>query len=255
MNENIPNNEALLSFLDGELSPSERAAIEEKLTADTNLQLELESLSAAKQAVVSYGTKKRIASIHTEMMETLRHNEPAKVFRLNTVLYNSIRIAALLVIIIGATVLFQYYNASSGQLFRDNYQPFQMSQERGTQENSVLKQAYLKGNFEEVINGLSQISHPAVEDYFLAANAALSVNKPDLAISNFLAVQHLNSTNNTHNFEEATAYYLAMAYLQNQQPAKALPILEDIHNDKTHPFHQKAGSWFIQKLRRLAAQQ
>jgi hypothetical protein len=251
MNEQTPNTEALLRFLDGELSPAERSSFEEKLGSDSNLQNDLESLSAAKQAVISYGTQKRIASIHTEMMKTLSQEEPKKVIRLNSILYYGMRVAALLVIIIGVTVLFQYYNASSDQLFRENYQAFQISQERGDHENNSLKKAYINGNFAAVTTGLSQISNPTAEDYFLAGNAALSLNKPEMAINNFLAVQQQNSSKNTHFYEDETSYYLAMAYLENQEPAKALPLFEGIHNDKTHTFHRKVGSWFIQKLKRL----
>jgi tetratricopeptide (TPR) repeat protein len=255
MNDNSTNAEVLIRFMDGELENDESKSIIERLAADNNLAAELENLRLAKDAVKLYGLKTRISSVHTEMMKDL--NAPkasAPVIGIRRILKYSSRIAAIVIMVWGTTVLYQYFTATPEQLFRDNYETFTLRETRGVSGVSVLQQPFKKGDMKTTMALFNQLKDPQAEDYFLHANAALQAGNSSEAIKSFLALQQKNKSANTHIFEEDTQYYLALAFLHNNEPAAALPLFEQIHSDKNHPYYRKVSSWFLKKLQRLSEQ-
>jgi tetratricopeptide (TPR) repeat protein len=82
----------------------------------------------------------------------------------------------------------------------------------------------------------------------MAGNAYLKLNNAAEAITCFLSVQQINSTQQTHLYQDDTEYYLAMSYLKNDEPSKAIPLFEKIHADKNHLYNSKVSWWFLEKL-------
>jgi tetratricopeptide (TPR) repeat protein len=254
MNDNSTNTDLLIRYMDGELENDELRFVTEKLAADNALAAELENLHLAKDAVKSYGLKTRIASVHADMMKELKESKTsAPVIGLRSILKYSSRIAAFAIIVLGLTFLYQYYTATPEQLFRNNYETFTLRETRGASEVSVLEQPYKKRDLQSTMSLFNQLKNPGAEDYFLNGNAALGNDRPVEAIKSFLALQQKNKENDTHLFEEDAQYFLALAYLRNNEAAAALPLFERIHADKNHPYHSKVSSWFLRKLERLAA--
>lgn len=252
MNNNYTQTEQLIQYLDGELETASRQELEAKLSAEPALAAELESLRLAQEAVRSYGLKSRIGSIHKEMMSELATEEtrvvrmtPARIARYTA------RIAAILLVIVGATVLFQYYTASNEQIFRDNFAPFEWRTTRGATVEG-LEQQYQKGDYAAVESNYKNIASPSQAQRFLYANAALQTNDAPAAIDALTALQDANRTAGTHAYEEAADYYLALAYLKNSEAAKALPLLKKIHEDAGHTYHDKVSGWMLRKVERLA---
>jgi hypothetical protein len=252
MNNNYTQTEQLIQYLDGELETASRQQLEAKLASEPALAAELESLSLTQAAVRSYGLKSRIGSIHKEMMKELVTEEtpvvrmtPARIFRYTA------RIAAILLLVVGVTVLFQYYTASNEQIFRDNFAPFELRTSRGAGVES-LEQQYQKGDYAAVVSNYKNIASPSQADRFLYANAALQTNDAAAAIAALTALQDANKTAGTHAYEEDAEYYLALAYLKNNEAAKALPLLKKIHEDAGHTYHDKVSGWMLRKAGRLA---
>ncbi len=252
MSENFTNTEKLIQYMEGELHGDARTAVEQMLAGDAKLSAELENLRATKSAVSTYGLKQRIGAIHTDMMEELSAPQVAKVVGMKKILSYSWRVAAVLVLLLGVSLLYQYYNATPDQLYKSNFASYQLRETRGASNNSSLEAPYSKGDYAATMIAFKQIAQPSAEDYFLYANAALALNKPSEAIQSFTMLQQSNQQNKTHLFEEDTEYYLAMAYLHNNEPVKALPLFEKIHHDEGHPYNKKVGTWFLRKIKRLA---
>lgn len=252
MNNNYTQTEQLIQYLDGELETAARQDLEAKLASEPILAAELESLSLAQEAVRSYGLKSRIGDIHREMMNEFAVDEapvvrmtPARIFRYTA------RIAAILLVVVGAAVLFQYYTASNEQLFRDNFTPFALHTTRGAAPEA-LEQSYQKGDYVTVVGNYKNIASPSQAERFLYANAALQTSDAPAAIAALTALQEANKTAGTHAYEEDAEYYLALAYLKNNEAAKALPLLEKIHADTGHTYHDKVSGWMLRKAERLA---
>ena len=253
MNDNFTNSDKLVQYLDGELHGQELEAMEKSLSTDKTLATELNSLRQAKQALKMYGVKNRVESIHKEMMQefSATNSRPAPVVSIKKIWQYGLRIAALLIVLAGIAALFQFYNATPDQLYRGNFETFSLRETRGSAGNG-LASFYRKGRYEEVITEFKKLAKPVQEDYFLNALAFLQVNNTAGAIQNLKALQEINKTTKTHLFEEDAAYYLGLAYLKNNDPAKALPIFHKIYTDKDNLYHGKVSGWFMAKLTRLA---
>lgn len=252
MNEHFTNTDQLIQYLDGELEGEALTNLQQKIETDKNLAAELENLRLAKIAVKTYGLKNTVRNIHTEMMKELQTAAPAPVIGMRRILQYSFRVAAMLVLVAGAAIVYQYYAATPAQLYNDNFHSYNLRESRGNNNYSKLEDLYKAGNYTAVMDQFKQLAAPTTEDYFLEGIAALNAGNASAAIQSFLALQQLNKVANTHLLEEDATYYLALAYLKNNEPASALPIFEKIHADEGHPYHRNVSSWFLRKLRRLA---
>ncbi|MEP7141956.1 MAG: hypothetical protein ABI707_03745 [Ferruginibacter sp.] len=250
MNENFTNTELLIRYLDDELEGEQLEAVKKSIAENSAAREELENLRLAKEAIKSYGLKNKIGAIHTEMMRELNKNVASKKGMVKNIFQYSMRIAAAVILITGLSVSYQYFTASPGKLFDENFEAFNLHETRGAAV-SPLENIYKNGNMQAVIQQFSTLTDPQPPDYFLAGNAFLSTQQPGKAIQAFLTLQLRNKTNNTHYFEEDTEYYLALSYLINKELPRAVPLFEKIHADKNHPYHKKISSWFLNKLHRL----
>lgn len=253
MNENFTNTELLIKYLDGDLAGAELDAVKKDVEKNALIRKEFENLRLAKEAVKLYGLQKRIGSIHGEMMLELNQEtaqpKPAAVRKL---MRYSMRIAAAVIILIGMSVLYQYFTASPEKLFDENFDAFGLHETRGV-GSGTLDKSYQQGDMQAVIKQFNLLIAPKTTDYFYAGNAYLVIRQPAKAIQAFAFLQQKNKTDNTHYFEEDTEYYMALAFLANKQAANAVPLFEKIHADKNHPYNKKASSWFLTKLRKSAA--
>jgi tetratricopeptide (TPR) repeat protein len=252
MNEHSANTDLLIRYLDGELEGEELQFIKNILASNPELLEELENLRLAREAVGSYGLRKKIQAIHLEMMQELKQKTSPRTGVTRMIFQYSFRVAAVLIILFGISTLYQYYTGTPEKLFSDKFQAFELRELRGASGNHLDEQ-YKAGNMGAVITKFNSLSNPLAEDYFLAGNAFLSSRQPNKAIEAFIDLQQINKSSNQHLFEDDTEYYLALAYLDNGQVAQALPIMEKIHADQNHPYNRQVGNWFILKLKRLNA--
>ena len=249
MNENDTNTRLLIQYLDGELQGHALAEVENKISNDPSLMQELENLKSAQMAIKSYGLRQHLGEIHSQMMQELKAEQTKP--QVYVMLRNVFRIAAIIIVILGGVSVYQYYSLSSRSLFESNYQSYQLHQVRGKYDSSMLEQLYKQNLMDDVIDGFSRLKRPSIRDYFYLGNAYLTRHNASMAIRSFEVVQQKNSEMGTHILEDDVDYFLAMSYLQNNQPAKALPLLEKIHNDKEHLYTDKVNSWFLLKARLL----
>lgn len=251
MNDNFTHTDQLIRYLDGELNSDETALLQEKINSAPEMAAELESLRHTRDAVKTYGLKKTIGSLHAEMMQEMKPGAVVHRIGIRQIARYSSRIAAVLLLVLGSIILYQYFSATPESLYRDADTAFQLRETRGAQ-TSLLEDAYRTGNDTEVLKTFPAIKNHSAEDYFLQGNAALHTNNAAIAIQSFEALAQKNKQDNTHFFEEDAQYFLALAYLRNNEPAKALPIFTLINASPGHPYHAKVGNWFMRKLERLA---
>jgi tetratricopeptide (TPR) repeat protein len=251
MNENSSNAEILIQYLDGELEGDELKALKENLTSDPSLRQELENLQLAQMAIRSYGMKIRVGAIHNEMMQKLKENKDPKAKLVKMIIQNGLRIAAVLIVLVGISALYQYLTTSPEKLFSENYHPYSIHTMRGSSENSVLSEKYKKGNMDSVILEFNSMSSHQPEEFILAGIAYLENNQPARAIETFKTLIQKNTDSKTDYFEDDAEYYLAMSYLNNQEPEKALALFEKIKAEPKNPYNSRLTKWFLLKLKSL----
>ena len=64
-----------------------------------------------------------------------------------------------------------------------------------------------------------------------------------------------NQDAKTDFFEDAAEYYLAMGYLDNMQPEKAMPLLEKIKADPENRYYTDVDELMLLKVRTSIAKQ
>ena len=248
MNEQNTNTDLLIQYLDGELQGEQLETIQKDIEENPASHEELENLRMAKEAAKSYALKSRISSIHQEMMQEMKKTSATKTPVIRMIAQYSFRVAAVLILLFGISSLYQYITVTPDKLFSENFQAFALHETRGS--TTMLEDLYEKGDMKTLIQQFELLKSPQGNDYFLAGNAYLSTRQPAKAIETFLNLQQFNRTNNTHYFEEDLEYYLALSYLGNNEPVKALPLFEKIHADPNHPYHEAVSSWFISKVKK-----
>ncbi|HCL83751.1 MAG TPA: hypothetical protein DIC22_07245 [Chitinophagaceae bacterium] len=187
-------------------------------------------------------------------MQELKENKTITAGKSGKPFQYGIRIAIVLVILFGISVLYEYLTMTPEKLFSENFQAFELN-EAGDTTASALKESYKKGNIEAVIREFDTLKSPEPLDYILAGNAFLGTHQPAKAIQVFLAFLENPEARKTRSFDEDAEYYLAFSYLGNREPGKALPLFEKIYADPYHRYNKNVSAWFLRKLKRsLSAQ-
>jgi hypothetical protein len=251
MNENSTHTEKLIQYLDGELQGEEYEMMKKNLANDQSLREEFENLQLAREAARRFGLKTKINTIHSEMIQEIEQDKPVKSPVIKMFVQYGLRVAAVLVVLVGLSALYQYFTTSPEKLFSENYHPYSIHETRGIPVNSRLLENYKHGNMDSVIMEFNSLSAPGPEEYILTGIAFLESNQPEKAIGTFNKLIQQNADAKTDFFEDDAEYYLAMSYLKNREPQKALPILEKIQADPSHPYNSKLSKWFILKVKSL----
>ena len=165
--------------------------------------------------------------------------------RLKNMLYTAA--AFSLILVVCASYLYQ--KASPQRLFSDYYQHYNRQTMRGASDVSALKAAYADSNQKAVIREFEASPSPEPEEYLLAGIAFLEVKQPGKAIETFNALIQKNKTTNSDFFEEDAEYYLAMSYLDNREPEKAMPIFTKIQSNPDNSYNSFVDEWFMLKIR------
>ena len=253
MNENFTTTELLIKHLDKELGTEENIALEKQLQDDVVLRNELDGLRLAQQSVRLYGLHQAVAGLHKEAMAGVTEQaatQPRITPVRRIVRYSAVAAAAALITIV-STVGYQYATVNSQELYNDIYTAYTPSRVRGA-ENNAVKLAYTANQFQQVVQLVQQATNPAVEEYYLAGNAYLQLHNAAGAIGSFTLAQQKNNAGHTSFYAEDIEYYLALAYLQNNQLQQALPLFTAIYHNNQHAYHDKISSWQLKRLRWLA---
>jgi tetratricopeptide (TPR) repeat protein len=163
--------------------------------------------------------------------------------------------AGAFLILMGISISYLYVRATAENLFNQHYHPYQAHVSRGNNPASAVREAYRKGEMEEVIAKFKDANDPAPEEYLLTGVAFLEKKQPKKAIKVFRALIDNNRKSNSDFFEEDAEYYLAMSYLSNNESDKAMTIFEKIQSDPESKYNNEVSEWFMLNLRTAIAKQ
>ena len=185
---------------------------------------EEENNDTLNDALRSYGLKQDIKRIHSDMMQSMSaRQKSAPVKSMFPVL---LRVAAAILILVAATGIFVYTSSTPESLFENKYHPYEQSAQRG----------------DNVPPGMIQKKFEEGQSYLRNGDA-------ESAIITFAGILNENARSSEKVLNDDAEYYLALAYLKDKQPENALPILEKIHSDKNHLYHDEVTSWYLLKTK------
>jgi predicted negative regulator of RcsB-dependent stress response len=175
-----------------------------------------------------------------------------RINRVRRIVRSSIAVAASVLLIFVCIVAYNFYRLSSDRLFAENYSAYELTTTRSENDSteSKIEKAYRQKSYAEVIK-LNANSVLSVKDIFLTAMSFLESNDLSRAISNFQVVIADVKDDKNSALKDATEYYLALAYLKNNDYDQALELMNTIHDNSSHLYTKKFSRKYINKVKRL----
>jgi tetratricopeptide (TPR) repeat protein len=253
MNNNSPNTEILIQYLDNELSPEDKTNLENQLNHDAVMQQELENLTIAKSAIKAYGLKKHVGNIHAQMMHEMvvEKATPAQQGIIRRLVKISMKVAAAIFIIVLGVAVYQYTSITPDKVFASNYKPYTLGVNRGVVKTNDIEKVFQEKDYAKVIAQFEVIKEADAKEYFLAAIAYMEKSSYKNAIAAFKNVLSKNTLNKTSIFNDDSEYFLALSYLKSNDIKLATPIFEAIHNNKNHLYNENVDNAFMRNLKLL----
>jgi tetratricopeptide (TPR) repeat protein len=244
--------EKLVQYLDGELTGSEKESIQQQLAADKNLQQELESLIATREAIKLYGLQQKVSGIHQQMMQEMQ-TPVKKMSSTRRILRYSIAAAASVVLIVGGIVGYNFYNLSSNKVFASNYHSYELSTVRDGDSTQVspVEKAYREKDYKKTVDLISQQSLLTVKETFLAGMSYMELDNGAKAIDEFKKVIARNENAKSNLFKDEAEYYLALTYIRNRDYDFALDMLRNIKENPGHLYHEKVTGKLVRQVKML----
>ena len=175
-----------------------------------------------------------------------------RISKVKRIVRYSVTVAASVLLIVVCIVVYNFYRLSSDRLFAENYTAYELTTtvEENDSTGSKIEKAYREKNYAEVIK-LNASSVLTVKDIFLTAMSFLETNDPSRAISNFQVVIADVKDDKNSALKDATEYYMALAYLKNNDYDQAIELMNTIHDNSSHLYSKKFSRKYINKIKRL----
>jgi len=180
----------------------------------------------------------------------MKHN---KVSPSTLIIHFTLGMASALVCFVGFITIYENTSDASAKFTVENYRPYVPHILRGANEGSNLKEYFLDGKTDSVISGFNTLNAPQPEDYLLAGISFLEKKQPSKAIEMLTSLMQKNKQKNTDDFEKDAEYYLAMSYISNEEPEKAMPLLEKIQADPENPYYDTVMELPVMQMKEFIA--
>ena len=242
----LHNDEILMNYLDGNMDSVERARLESELQNDADLNKRLQSLQLAIASVRHYGTAEKVRSIHSGMMQELSHvQKQGKVVPFKRIVQYSLAVAASIIVIIVGVNLFISSSLSSEKLYGEAFVDYHASGVRGNGTETEISKLYEAHNYRAVTEKAND-QHLSQEDSLLIGLSYLKSNQVSSSID-WLKPISVQNTN-----KQDAEFYLALSYLKNKNYNEALALMEQIHSNPNHVYHNQFSDDYINRVRKLS---
>ena len=161
----------------------------------------------------------------------------------------SVAIAASLLLIFVCIEGYNFYSLSAGKLFAEKYSRYYWMTTQDTAESEIEK-AYKEEKYSEVIN-LNRNSVLSIQDVFLTGMSYLETNDLSKAISSYQVVIADVKDDKKSLLKDVAEYYLALAYLKNNDYDQAIELMNTIHDNSSHLYTKKFSHKYIKRVKRL----
>jgi tetratricopeptide (TPR) repeat protein len=247
MSYNYTSNENLLRYLDNELGPDEKSALETALQGSPVLQQELDDLKLSKYVVTRFGIRDSVQQIHSEFKNKglLSEKKKTPVIR-RLIPYMAAAAVAIFMLII----FYPVKNNSPETLYAGHFRKFEISNIRGSGFNTTEK-LFAEKNYRALTEAFEKNTAPDGKDRFLAAQSYSELGETEKAIHLYRYILEQNKNQQTILYNDDAAYYLGMLYLKKKDIPNALEILAPIASNKKHLYSDIVDEPFIAALRKL----
>ena len=170
-----------------------------------------------------------------------------KISKLQCIVRYGVAVIASVLLIFVCIVVYNFYSLTPTRLFNEKYEAYNVTPPKDTMETSIRK-AYREKQYTDVIN-LNANSVLSIKDVFLTGMAFLETNDLSRAISSYQVV--LADVKNDPALKDAAEYYLALAYLKNNDYDQSIELMNAIHDNTAHLYTKKFSRKYIDRVKRL----
>jgi len=148
--------------------------------------------------------------------------------------------------------LYYYLSISSEHLFNSQFSPYVVRAYRGTPSQEMIA-LYNAAQYEEYLSRYESDVHQSLQTEFLAGNAYLSSGKVTEGIAVFrdLIIRNEGVPMKDKEYNEDAEYYLALAYLKNNQVQESKRLFDKIASTPHHAYAHLVTNFFLWKLQLL----
>ena len=170
-----------------------------------------------------------------------------KISTLQRAVRYSVPVIASVLLIFVCIEVYNFYRLTPTRLFNEAYEAYDMTTRIDTIETSIGK-AYREKKYADVIS-INANSVLSIKDIFLTGMAFLESNDLSRAISSYQVV--LADIKSDPPLKDAAEYYLALAYLKNNDYDQSIELMNAIRNNSTHLYAKKFSRKYIDRVKRL----
>ncbi|HEV7620143.1 MAG TPA: tetratricopeptide repeat protein [Flavisolibacter sp.] len=249
MAENLPIDELVLKYLDDELSTGEKKAFEEQLKLNPDIKKRLENLRLVKDSIKYYGINQKVAEVRRqwEKETPALEHKAAKVISIRKPLRYTLAIAASTIFVIIGIKIFWISNVSPEKIYQDTYVSYSIDNLRSQNVKTTAVEKAWKQKNYVVIIDQGKKNVLSTKDQLLLGLSYLELNQPAEAIPILESIRESRDTSLHYDAD----FYLSLAYIKNKELDKALPLLEKIQKDPNHPYHRQVSEKTISEVEKL----
>lgn len=232
------NHELLVDHLDRTLQGDTLPEAAALMATDSQAREDWEYLQTAVEAVQHAALHQKVAAIRAEMQPAavVPMQQPA----VRRMARRVMLVAAALIVLAGVLTVYKFATVSTDRFYNEYYSAYTLSTTRGGEETSAIDEAYRNGNWNEVVNQYNALTVNTNKDHFLAGMAAMELKQFPQAAERFNTVLNNNATTGDNYFQDEAEYYLALAYIANNQAQEADSLLKAISASNNHLYQQRA---------------
>ncbi|MDR3711423.1 MAG: hypothetical protein P4L51_01305 [Puia sp.] len=206
-------------------------------SGDPEIAVEWEYLLLAVEGLQEAGVYEQVEAVKKDWQTRQTENAKPGGAVVRTLYRNVMRVAAcLLLITVGAAVV-KYNTTSSTGIYEKYYSTYDLNMSRDAGTADVMDIAYTTHNWEAVTKLFNVEKGKSNKSYFLAGMADMELKRYDDAIDKFRKIIAANAQGGSATFEDEAEFYLAMSWLAKDNVREAMPLLDKIRTDKSHPYH------------------
>ena len=248
------NQLTLIDRLDNNLSETETNHVDADIAADGAVSAEWNLLKLAVETIglgaISDKVSAAVAAAKTEApVLKMDKKEPAVV---RSMFRTTMRIAVAAVLILGASVTYKVMTVDNVSIYNKSFQGYELSTFRGHVESDKMDMAYRSNDWSAVLDAFHKLDTRTNKSYFLAGVAELQLKDYSSAVSYFEQVLATNKKTGSTYYQAECEYFVALAYLINNQSAKGVEMLRKIKKDVNHPYYPLAAKISTTELQILA---
>jgi hypothetical protein len=234
-----PNNELLIDYLDGKLSPEENSELEFVLQEDKNTSIDLEYLKLALDTVRLNAITGKVNAVRQSIMATPANKISVNRGTVRTMYRNVMRIAAIVVLTLGLASVYKYTSVNSQSVYKNQFIPYDLSITRGGEDRVREDEAYSDKNWNEVVAIFHDQKLKSNKSIFLAGVAEMQLQHYSQAEVLFQQILAGNSADSS--FQEEAEYYCALTCLMNHEETKGINLINKIKSDTNHRYYPIAS--------------